>query len=80
MTQSVAMHPHPRTETVAILALAALACIVFQVGTVSGSALGSWCYAAGSVTAIPLVALVCGAVALAVVTACGHAFRAAESS
>ena len=52
--------------------------IVFQIGIVSGSALGSWCYAAGSVTAIPLVAMAAGAVALALVAAWGRAFRAAD--
>lgn len=52
--------------------------IVFQIGIVSGSALGSWCYAAGSVTAIPLVAMSAGAVALALVTTWGRAFRAAD--
>ncbi|MEU0559305.1 MFS transporter [Dactylosporangium sp. NPDC006015] len=52
--------------------------IVFQIGIVSGSAVGSWCYAAGSVTAIPLVAMAAGAVAVALVATSGQAFRAAD--
>ncbi len=49
--------------------------IVFQVGIVAGSALGSLCHAAGLVSAVPLVAAAGGLVAVALLGYAGRAFR-----
>ncbi len=49
--------------------------IVFQVGIVAGSALGSLCHAGGLLSAVPLVAAAGGLVAVALLGYAGRAFR-----
>ena len=49
--------------------------IVFQVGIVAGSALGSLCYAAGLLSAVPLTAAAGGLTALVLLAGIGRAFR-----
>jgi predicted MFS family arabinose efflux permease len=49
--------------------------IVFQVGIVAGSALGSLCYAAGQLSAVPLAAAAGGLAALVLLARVGRAFR-----
>ena len=49
--------------------------IVFQVGIVAGSALGSLCYAAGLLSAVPLVAAAGGLTTLVLLACVGRAFR-----
>ncbi len=49
--------------------------IVFQVGIVAGSALGSLCYAAGLLSAVPLAAVAGGLTVLTLLAGVGRAFR-----
>jgi predicted MFS family arabinose efflux permease len=63
----------PRAETAN-----ALYGIVFQLGIVAGSALGSFCYAADRLSAVPLVAAAGGLMTLTLLLFLGRAFRRGE--
>jgi predicted MFS family arabinose efflux permease len=63
----------PRAETAN-----ALYGIVFQLGIVGGSALGSFCYAADRLSAVPLVAAAGGFLTRLLMLTLGRAFRRGE--